>query len=292
MVMPKFNRAKPAESDILQKLETRLRKLSDANLSESRRYCHDHVDARNFPEWLDYAKTTLHDSDAIRNALYYGFQPLYDSMISGSIPPESRSSALKVLDRLVEAGVKFLTGYYMGEPDPALFREALNHIQDDIRALGRDVRYTTKFRNVDYNGIYPPGIQSFLQQISEHSLDGKGFVPDYIVGCACGSSEVVMPLSGFFETDLGFLRRSWRRGDDDVRMVEEQEPFIKSCSNGKIVLCVEDYVCTGRSLQRVMNKVRGYGASSIKGASVNGPNGPDYLKSEIDGRKFHLYRLK
>ena len=102
MVMPKFNRAKPAESDILQKLEARLRKLSDANLSESRRYCHDHVDARNFPEWLDYAKTTLHDSDAIRNALYYGFQPLYDSMISGSIPPESRSSALKVLDRLVK----------------------------------------------------------------------------------------------------------------------------------------------------------------------------------------------
>ena len=145
---------------------------------------------------------------------------------------------------------------------------------------------------MDYNGIYPEDINLFLRKFLEHVIDGKIPAPEYVVGCACGSSEIVMPLAGVLGADLGFIRRSHRRGDMEPRIVDEQEPAIREGVEGSDTVCVEDYVCSSRSLFEVMKQVREYNPSVIFGASVNNSEPPSYLDRVVRKRKFHLFTME
>ncbi len=275
------------DAEKLTKIEKNLRHIPQTPIV-SKRYTVDDIDFSDFHEWAR-ASRELRDPDRARNALYFGFQPLYDSLVDESVPDSQRGTTVNVLNKLIATGVEFLTGYYTGKPDTRIFTDGIRGIQDGIASLD-GLPYRTKFRNVDFNGIYPKDILSFLKQYLEHALGKESFVPGYVVGCACGSSEVVMPLAGLLGTDLGFIRRSYRRGDDAPRIVKEHEPVIKERCRGEKVVCVEDYVCTGRSLGKVMEKVASFGASSLEGASVNGDS-PSYINIVTSGKKFYIHRL-
>lgn len=193
----------------LRTLDARLKHLSQVKLDGARAYGVNALGATSFGQWARAAKD-LRDPDMIRNAIYYGFQPLYDALIAGN----GREGALRALDHVVSLGTTFLTGYYTGQPDDKAFREGMKPLISQIETL-EPIRYRTKFRNIDNNGISTRGILLFLQQMLTATLDGEVTSPDYVVGCACGSSEIVMPLAGIMGVELGFIRRSHRRGDDD-----------------------------------------------------------------------------
>jgi len=271
-----------------RKIEAELKTLSGTRMDGFRCYKESDIGAISFPDWARFAGS-VNDPDQIRNAIYYAFQPLYDALVRGE-GGSRRAGAVDALSSLTRLGVKYLTGYYRGEPDVKLFRNELEQIGPQMKQLS-SVRYETKFRNVDRNGINPAGIHSFLRQLLENALDGKTKVPDYVIGCACGSSEIVMPLSGILEVDLGFIRRSHRRGDDDPVIVPEHKQGLRAGSEGKNVLCVEDYVCTATSLSKVMERARSYGAASVAGASVN-CTGSDRLRRIVGERKFNLFEFR
>ncbi len=273
-----------------QTIETRLVQLSRADFSHARAYGEDSLRASSFPEWFNAAQG-LQDPDQIRNAIYYGFQPLYDMLIRGDRQLDGqRPEAVRILEDIMDMGVAFLTGYYTGEPDVRSFQERMHAVESRIPAVER-VSYRTKFRNVDYNGIYPAGIALFLRRFLENVLEGTLETPDYIVGCACGSSEIAMPLAGLLGTNVGFIRRSKRRGDSLSRVVSEHVGVLREKARGKTVACIDDYVCTGASMRIVIEKIADYGASSIVGASVN-CTGNDHLHHETRERKFNTYRLR
>ncbi len=262
-------------------------KVAGARLDGAQKYNHSHVEWTDFPGW-HRASSGVRDPDRARQVLYFGFQPVYDLLISDIRDPKVRISALSLMDGLNQAGIEYLTGYYTGQTDVDKFRESVQKLEPHIPDLERSP-YRIKFRNVDHIGITPQGIQSFLRQFLERSLY-YGALPDYVVGCACGSSEIVMPLAGILGVELGFIRRSWRRGDDAPKVVREHEPRIQEAVRGKDALCVEDYVCTGESLKKVMRRVRGYGAASVTGASVNGETpSASGLKVDLKRKKLQLY---
>ncbi len=281
----------PAVSPVVREtIEAKLAQLTKTDFSNARAYEENVLCASSFPEWFTAARD-LQDPDQIRNALYYGFQPLYDMLIRGDRQLDGqRPEAVRILDNIIDMGVAFLTGYYTGEPDVQTFQERMRAVEPRISAIER-ASYQTKFRNVDHNGIYPEGIALFLRRFLEKVLEGKLETPDYIVGCACGASEIAMPLAGLLDTDIGFIRRSKRRGDNSPKVVSEHVEVLREKARGKTIACIDDYVCTGASMKLVMEKIADYGASSIVGASVN-CTGNDHLYHEIRERKFHTYRLR
>lgn len=277
----------------LREIENRLEELSRVDLSHSQRYGEADIAHHSFEGWASYAQS-VRDPDRARNALYYGFQPLYDCLVSDDLPDSGRRLALDALNHLIDAGVSFLTGYYSGKPDVKVLKDTAKQLKPSFEELN-GTRYRTKFRNIDYySGLSrPEDVLSFLRQFLEYSLDGKIFVPDYVIGCACGSSEVAMPLAGLVSSKIGFIRRSKRRGDAYAKLIQEHEDEIRQNVSGSRVVCVEDFVCTGGSLLSVMEKASEYKPLEIKGVSLH-RNG-DYgfgsgLKQEVDSRTFNLFR--
>ncbi|GEM_PF-2544685 len=275
--------------DELKKLRDQLEKV---DLSRTSRFNHHHVEFSSFASWCKSIKD-VKDIDKARSVLYFGFQPLYDALINDRNLDGRRHLAVEACDRIVTTGTEFLTGYYLGQPNVKLVNELGSDLKDHMEKID-DSEFRIKFRNVDYNGITPEGILSFLKQFVDYSLKDGSFIPDYVVGCACGSSEVVMPLAGIFGSDIGFIRRSYRRGDDDPIIVDEHEPIIKERTHDKNVACVEDYICTSASLRKVMQKVRSFHPSDVRGFSVNGREefDYDYLKSDGRRHKFQAYKLR
>ncbi|MDP3882141.1 MAG: phosphoribosyltransferase family protein [Nanoarchaeota archaeon] len=274
----------------LHAIEEVRRKLDKISLEAAKSYEVSNINFRNFSDWVK-AASELRDPDVARNVLYFGFQPLYDALIEEKVDPDLRGKALEALDKIMDLSISFLKGYYTGEPDVTKLREDIAPLRPLMEEL-KDVPYRTKFRNVDYNGIYPSGILTFLRESLDHSLDGKLFLPEYIVGCACGSSEVVMPFAGLSNSSLGFIRRSFRRGDDSPKMIREHKERFQRDIKGKKTICVEDYVCTGGSLKKVMEATRKYEPAILIGAAVNGRAEPDYLKADVLKHKFKLYTIK
>jgi hypothetical protein len=154
----------------LRKIERNLKKLSNVDM-RSHHYGENHLGASDFHEWIRESKN-LKDTDIIRNAIYYGFQPLYDCLVDNEIKGAQRENGLLALNYIIETGIKFLTGYYTGEPDASVFSKGLTQIDGFINRLD-GAPYYTKFRNVDHNGIYPKDIVLFMKQFLEHCLDGK-----------------------------------------------------------------------------------------------------------------------
>jgi hypothetical protein len=274
----------------LRELERSLLLMDGVRLNANGKYGESDIDARSFPEWIKFAKG-LRDPDRIRNCLYYGFQPLYDSLISGYIGNKLRPVAINSLNGILETSTQFLMSYYTGRPDRELFYCGINKLDSDIAALGRNVLYLTKSRNIDRNGIRPNDILSFLRQFLVYVVDNKLEVPDYVIGCACGASEIAIPLAGALQTNVWFLRKSKRRDDEKVFLLGEQEPTIKECAENKNLVCVEDYVCTSESLGYVMEKAASYKPSSVLGTSINFSHEGTYVKNFVDKPKFKLFKL-
>lgn len=273
-----------------RELEKSLLRLDGVKLDYATTYGQYDIDAHSFPSWLKFAKS-LSDPDAIRNCLYYGFQPLYDCLVQGDVNDGIRPSALKVLDNIIDTNTRFLLSYYFGDPNVEIFKNGINKMEMDVNNFGDHTYYRKKARNVDRNQIYPKDIHSFMVNFLGHAIDNKLCIPDYVVGCACGSSEVAMPLAGTLGVGLGFLRKSKRRSDYEVLVVKEQERVIRKNSLDKDVVCVEDYVCTGGSIDGVMRKVAEYNANSVSGVSVRFSNEGNIVKNLVSKENFKMFKL-
>ena len=224
----------------------------------------------------------------LRTALYYGFQPLFDALITQPLAKTNREEAVQFIDGLIKASTQYIASYYLGEP----------HIEDLKQELEANLHrrnwfsqasYSKKSRNIDTNNISPWDIKKFIKQYIKHVSKSKR--PDYIIGCACGSSEIVMALAGIIEVPLGFIRKSHRRGDTTARIIPEQEAEIRKNCAGKNVLCIDDYVCSGQSLRTVMNSAVSYGCASVQCASINNSREGNHMKEVINTTKFHLYEI-
>jgi len=286
-IKPGFNNWSDPGSEKMKQIEANLDKIGKFNLEGAKSFTVSDISADDFSEWIGEA-TIAKSEDKMRNLLYFGFQPLYDVLIDARLSNSQRSESLKMIKQVTNISQDYLTGYYTGQPDLKKTIGALGILS--VQATQLDgTPYRTKFRNIDYNGISPEHIRMFLENFLTHALDKKIAVPEYVVGCACGSSEIVFPLAGVFGTHSGFVRRSQRRGDDEPVLISEQEPEIMKSTKGKDVTCVEDYVCTSRSLYKVMKRVEQYNPRTIMGAAVNSVGGCEYLRGVVRKRKFHLY---
>ncbi|MBI2103362.1 hypothetical protein HYT55_05970 [Candidatus Woesearchaeota archaeon] len=280
----------PNESSQQQGIEDTLKRLSSSKLPRIINSSHEGI--YSFGEWLQYARD-LSDPNQVRTAIYGLFQPLYDALIRREFVDSTLPDAVAVLDGIISEGIKFLTDFYLGEPNVASFKESVQALEPKISTFARETSYRTKARNIGANAIYPEDIKQFLQNYLERTLDGKQQT-DFIIGCACGSSEVVMPLAGMLNVDLGFMRRSWRRGDSEPRIVEAHADFLRGSSQRKTVLCVEDYVCSGGSLSAVMRKAQNYDAANVYGASVRSTfrsEGMGNLRETVGQTGFHLFEF-
>lgn len=206
--------------------------------------------------------SSVNDVNTARHLLYYAFQPLFDLLLTeGHI---KRTEAISLLGEVTDTSKKYLTEYYLGKPDLKIVHNLGNKIRN--YELSEPV-YKTKFRNIDYNGIYAKDIGRFIKRILLMVDKGKIEKPDAIIGCACGSSELALPLAGVFGCEIGFIRKSKRRSDDEPLLIAEQTDVIKEMCNGKNVICVEDYIVTARSLDAIMSKVKSMGAKTVIGAA-------------------------
>ncbi len=277
-----------SDAQSMRHLEEELRKLERANIDGTGSYRGSSPQRCSFSGWVEEA-SELRDPDRVRNAFYYGFQPLFDVLVDHRTELDgARDKAVRALSRLTAIGIKYLAGYYQGEPDTRMFRKsvgALRPLLDDVDG------YRRKERNIDWNHIYPPAIHAFLTKVLTAVVDENVLFPEYILGCACGASEIAMPLAGMMRTELGFIRFSKRREDGSPRIIQEQEAAIRAGTEGRAVLCIEDYVCSGRSLGGVMKRAAEYGADEVWGASIRDSNeSRKYLQREAGQKGFHLFR--
>ncbi len=276
----------------LDGLDTILHKLSQTDLSDALSFTHRDLRPRHFRGWIRSFQGT--DSpDELRNILYYGFQPLYDSLADGEVLPEDRQEAVRALDALTSLGAQYLAGYYLGEPDAAGLKCGIADLEPAFDRLSR-THYWTKERNLDTR-LFPHHVHAFLTSYLSAVQEERTVPPAYIIGSACGASEIAMALGGLLGTDVGFMRYSKRREDRRVYVIPEQEPALASGCAGAPVLAVEDCVCTGASLARIMARAVGAGASSVTGASVTytdemGPLLPA-LRHTAATDCFHLYEF-
>jgi len=240
----------------------------------------------SFDEWYNRAKD-VSCPDYARHLIYYLFQPLYDAIMNGEAP---KQKYVPVLERVVELSTQYLTGYYLGQPDISIIHKLAEEVNPHL--VGKNIDYYYKDRNVDRNGITPENIKLFLKTYIEKIQNGSIQYPDVIVGCACGSSEIVMPLAGILGTKLEFIRKSKRRGDDDAKIISRtQQKRISDTCRDKNVVVVEDYVCSGRSLAVVMKAVEKFKPSGVYGAAVNTGDDIEGITHKLKNKKCYIYDL-
>lgn len=237
------------------------------------------IQAGSFPAWMKELQETS-DPDKVRSVLYWGFQPLLDVLVDKELKGVTRKDAAHALDVLLSVSQEFLTRYYTdGETD--FHPEAIQEIQDTLNAM-EAVYFHRKDRNIGLYGDHclPKNIQAFLKSALK-AID-KSVIPepDYIVGCACGSSELVLPLAKILDVPFDFIRRSKRRGDPDPVVLPEHNERIKERAKGKSVLVIEDYVCSGGTIHSVMKKMQSFKPETVYGASMC-RNLSDSLMSEL-----------
>ena len=247
----------------------------------------ERISAQNFPDWVRFLRT-LKDPNDIRNGLYFGFQPLYDRLVEGNVEQIARKDAILGLDAIMNASKAFLSSYYLGKPDIERFKDSIDEIGWYVSSLGLGLPYVVKNRNID-RIIHSEQVHGFLKTFIGHIVDGNVPKPDYIVGCACGSSEVVFALSGIINVGFGLMRRSFRRNDDIVRIVAEHEAAIGVGIKGSSVVCVEDYVGTGKSLASIIEAVNVHSPISVIGASIIGSYTDVNLEHKLSSPDFNAY---
>jgi len=274
----------------------KIRKSLDGATKEvgKRSYDLDDINFYDFKGWGE-AAAEVKDIDLARTVLYFGFQPLYDLLIDNSPSKRKfwkdsrRNTAIETLDSIISQGTQYLAGYYIGNPDIRIINELGISTLENMGELN-DLPFITKSRNVDHNGITPQNIVKFLQQFLDNTLDGKSLPPEFVVGVACGPSEIAMPLAYLSGTELGFMRRSYRRGDDAPKIIAEHKNHLKKNISGKDVVVFEDYVCTGESLRKVMVKTKSFHPKSLIGTSINISGSPNMNKI-VSRHKFQSYEL-
>ncbi len=277
----------------LRGIEQKLKEIDGVRHPSSESFQVYDIPSDDFPGWYSYTRS-LKNHDRLRAALYYGFQPLYDALVADqersffSLPSSlDRPTALRVLDKIVSVSAQYLSTYYQGKADPSIVSRELG----TLKTLA-NVSYTKKERNIDRNKIYPSEIHSFLTRYLTAVLDGRIDAPLYIVGAACGSSEVALALAGLLDIQAGFMRMSKRREDRSVKVIREHAAVIEAALREKPVTCIEDYVCTRKSLQAVMEQTRKYNPSSLVGASVRDSREGNYLSPIIRITGFHTFALE
>lgn len=283
----------PLPAETLHTIEEKLKAIDGVPLHSARSYDYSHIPASTFQEW--YAHTLkLQDPDKIRNALYYGFQPTFDLLISDQINDElknRREAALLLLEKITFLSRRYLYSYYAGQPDTARVHEDLSSLASQVTTLA-DVLYRKKERNIDNNTIYPPDIHSFLVTYLTQVLDQKIEYPQVIVGAACGSSEVALSLAEIFGIPVTFMRMSKKREDTSIKVVREHRAIFREIIPERDVTCVEDYVCTRRSLKEVMKETKTYHPASILGVALRDSHEAKYLRSVTQKKGFHIFELR
>ncbi len=288
----------PVPSKALHSLEEKLKVIDGSPLRSANSYTYDDIDANTFQEWHDFALEVSNshkpqDSDKLRNALYYGFQPIFDLLVSDNPHSlgEKRKTALSFLDKIISLSRKYLHGYYSGNPNIKDTHQDLASLALDVTTLA-NIPYTTKSRNIDRNSIYPRDIHYFLIHYIRAVLDNKFIYPQCVVGSACGSSEIVLALAEVFDIPVGFMRMSERRKDKSIKIIEEYHARFQETICERHVVCVEDYVCTGRSLQVVMDKVKTYDPAALIGVALRNSQMGDCLQPITQEKGFHTFTLR
>lgn len=268
------------------------------NLKKHRR-SHTNANLKRFISFKDVIEESqnVDNVDQARHILYYIFQPLFDSIINNKILNNKnrinyllRKRALWALDEVIKDGREFLSGFYLGNTNIELIKnlgKKIGHIVTKIEY------YYYKQQNVETNYIYLSSIGEFIYKYITYISENNLKAPDTIIGCACGSMEMVLALSGILKTEVDFIRCSKRREDPDAIMIVSHRPRIKNKCFNKNVLVIEDYVVSSNSISKVTEKCLKYKPSHIMGACVNGGtdiyhNVYDYLHHDS---KIHLFKL-
>lgn len=250
---------------------------------------HNSPTIRSFEEWYDLA-SKVKSVDLGRHLLYYIFQPVFDALSNGWVKENDREKVIEALDKIISTSKKYYADYYLKKADTGDIKKLAKEIKPIILKIER---YYFKQRNIDYNNIFPEHIGKFLASFIDHLENKKIQYPDTIIGCACGSAEIAMSLSGLLHIPLEFIRKSKRRDDEEPVLIEEQKNRIIQNCKGKKLLIIEDYVVTGRSMESVSQLCDKFGSKSIQGASIN-TCGSEVatLKLKINERKFQIYTFK
>jgi len=268
----------PGLDDKKKKVEKVLTKIDGISLPDYS-YSYNHFEVSSFSSWVDAAKQ-INNPDEMRTMLYMIFQPLFDALISPhSLEGSNRKLALDLYNSIKEMNAKHLGNYYTGLPDIDNFKRDISLIQGGFDKIS-SVEYHKKERNID-SFLKPKHVSLFIKNFLTEIIDEKITFPDYFIGCACGSSEIVFPLSYMLNMPFDFIRKSKRRYDAEAIIIPEQEIDIAEKSKGKKVVCFEDAVCSGGSLEGIMKKVNNNGASNILGVSMftNGSYSRDTIKT-------------
>jgi hypoxanthine-guanine phosphoribosyltransferase len=249
--------------------------------------CNVTEQAKSFKDWFtNLSKQT--DSNDIRNWLYFGFQPLYDRLVEDVLPNSVRPIVVRLLDDLIQINTEFVRNYYLAQ-EQHFWDGALQKLQD-IQTL--EIPYRTKFRNVDYNIINVRRIHGFLTSITDFFIEEDLPIPDHVVGCACGASEIAMALASLMETKPLFIRSSKRRGDELSKILSEHHAEFVDKFKDSTVLCVEDILCTGKSLKMTMKKVVKYHPKMVYGVSLHdGEEGDECVRLSIGDDNCHVFAL-
>lgn len=251
-------------------------------------------DVRTWRDWYLKARSVKSD-DRTRAALYYGFQALYDALLEDRVPSAIRTRSELMLDRIVGYARRFLgdlhtTGLEMdiGKNEKATkVRKQIGKIETDAMALddaGVEFKRKTRFaENPSMNATHIQGFAvNYLKQYAlSPNLDAELLAPQAIIGCACGSFEIVQTLASLLDLQSGYIRYSPRRGDTEARMLPNQKGSIIAMIKNRNVLVVEDYVQTGGTLLQVMAEVEKYNPRSVVGASIGCKN-PEKLPQELE----------
>ena len=130
-------------------------------------------------------------------------------------------------------------------------------------------------------------------EYGEKILDNKLPFPNLILGIACGSSEITFAMASVLSTGVDFVRYSKRRDDRSVKIVPEIHHNLPIRIRNNIISVVEDFVCSGGSMNNVMGYVEKYRPKEVIGVSVkeNSFGGLNrHIKRIFDQSSFHAYK--
>lgn len=222
---------------------------------------------------------------------------MYDALIddASTFSDSSRQQAIQTLEKVMHASRAYLTSYYQGEPNNSSYRLFSETIGEEL-AHWSVHNYRTKDRNLNIlESTNPSHVLAFLKKFVHAVVNARIAAPDYIIGSACGASEVAFTLAGTLGLDVDFMRMSKRRNDPHVRVIPEHEERISKRARGRNVAVVEDYTCTARSLESVMRKVEQWKPATLRGYSVH-QSKIDIIKPTITQvicePSFHSFKLQ
>ncbi|VVB79863.1 Phosphoribosyl transferase domain protein [uncultured archaeon] len=225
-----------------------------------------------FKDWVRVCKKGASPM-AVRTRLYDLIQPLFDVLVNKGLSTTQRKAAWTAYDSAVKRAPAILADIYLGDFTEDRFRELVEEVSPAVSEL-ENVRYHRKERNMD-GALSINQVLKFFRRLSTDYGIYSLPTPDYFIGCACGASEIAFALGGITDTPANLIRRSKRRDDTKTHIIPEEKAILEKTLPGKIALCFEDMVCSGRSLYYVMKEAKDLGAKEVVGAAPYQNNGWD-----------------